>query len=86
MLPWLLVYQFAIAFLLSKPLLLKHGINWCGALLWILSASAPCGFFPLTDSVLSVLFSDAVDSLHFAAVWILLMTPGYQLSVTPLSS
>ena len=63
MLPWLLVYQFAIAFLLSKPLLLKHGINWCGALLWILSASAPCGFFPLTDSVLSVLFSDAVDSL-----------------------
>ena len=55
-------------------------------LLWILSTSEPCGFFPLADSVLSVLFSDAVDSLHVAAVWILLMTPGYQLSVTPLSS
>ena len=43
----------------------------CLAMLWILSTSEPCGFFPLGDSVVSVLFRDAVDSFHFRAVWIL---------------
>ena len=41
------------------------------ALLWILSSSVPCGFFPLGDSVLSVLFHDVVESFRFRAVWIL---------------
>ena len=41
------------------------------ALLWILSSSVPCGFFPLSDSVLSVLFHDVVDSFRFRAEWIL---------------
>ena len=36
---------------------------WSVALLWILSASEPCGFFPLGDSVLCVLFCVVVDSL-----------------------
>merc|ERR1712078_659162 len=40
-------------------------------MLWILSTSEPCGFFSLGDAVLSVLFSDVVDSFHFRAVWIL---------------
>ena len=43
----------------------------CVVLLWMLSTSEPCGFFPLGDSVLSALFSDVVDSFHFRAVWIL---------------
>ena len=34
----------------------------CLAMLWILSTSEPCGFFPLGDSVVSVLFRDDVDS------------------------
>ena len=41
------------------------------AMLWILSTSEPCGFFPLGGAVLSALFSDVVDSFHFRAVWIL---------------
>ena len=44
---------------------------FCVALLWILSSSVPCGFFPLGDSVLSVLFHDVVESFRFRAVWIL---------------
>ena len=44
---------------------------WSVALLWILSSSVPCGFFPLGDSVLSVLFHDVVESFRFRAVWIL---------------
>ena len=44
---------------------------FCVALLWILSSSVPCGFFPLGDSVLSVLFHDIVESFRFRAVWIL---------------
>ena len=44
---------------------------WSVALLWILSVSVPCGFFPLGDSVLSVLFHDIVESFRFRAVWIL---------------
>ena len=43
----------------------------CFPLLWILSTSEPCGFFPLGGAVLSALFSDVVDSFHFRAVWIL---------------
>ena len=37
-------------------------------MLWILSTSEPCGFFPLGDSVVSVLFRDAVDSLDIVIV------------------
>ena len=44
---------------------------FCFTILWSLSASEPCGFFPLGDSVVSVLFRDVVDSFHFRAVWIL---------------
>ena len=36
---------------------------FCFTMLWILSASEPCGFFPLGDSVLCVLFCVVVDSL-----------------------
>ena len=35
---------------------------FCFALLWILSTSESCGFFPLGDSVSSVLFCAGVDS------------------------
>ena len=39
--------------------------------MWILSASVPCGLFPLGGSVSSVFFSTVVDFFHFRAVWIL---------------
>ena len=42
---------------------------FCFALLWSLSASVPCGFFPLGGSVTSVLFSIVVNDFHFRAMW-----------------
>ena len=41
------------------------------SLLWILSTSEPCGFFPLGDAVFLVVFGAVVDSFHFRAVRIL---------------
>ena len=43
----------------------------CVVLLWMLSTSEPCGFFPLGGSVLCVVFGAVVDSFHFRAAWIL---------------
>ena len=63
----------------SVPEKVHHTLSSCSsshrpfsvALLWILCSSVPCGFFPLSDSVLSVLFHDVVESFRFRAVWIL---------------
>ena len=38
----------------------------CLVLLWILSTSEPCGFFPLGDAVFLVVFGAVVDSFHSA--------------------
>ena len=46
-------------------------VSLCLALLWMLSTSEPCGFFPLGDAVCFVAFGAVVDSFHFRAVWIL---------------
>ena len=43
----------------------------CVVLLWMLSTSEPCGFFPLGDAVCFVVFGAVVDSFHFRAAWIL---------------
>ena len=43
----------------------------CVVLLWMLSTSEPCGFFPPGGSVLCVVFGAVVDTFHFRAVWIL---------------
>ena len=41
-------------------------LSLCLALLWILSTSEPCGFFPLGDPVCFVVFGAVVDSFHSA--------------------
>ena len=59
----------------SVPEKVHHTLSSCSsshrpfsvALLWILSSSVPCGFFPLSDLVLSVLFHDVVESFHLRA-------------------